>query len=189
LPLERVRHARRASVEAMIRTGTNAVLTSSAGRLFDAVSSLAGICHEASYEGQAAVELEAVSVVAGEEPYPLTLAAGELLEIDARPLVAAVLDDVERGVSPAAIGGRLHLALAEALVELCRRVRDEHRLEAVALSGGCFQSRLLTTLVSDGLARAGFEVLLHARVPPNDGGIALGQAAVAGWQCLTGRRP
>jgi hydrogenase maturation protein HypF len=99
--------------------------------------------------------------------------------------VAAVVQDVERGVSAATIGGRFHLALAQAITTACRHVRDRNGLDTVALSGGCFQSRLLTTLTAEGLTKAGFEVLLHSRVPPNDGGIALGQAAVAGWRYTT----
>ncbi len=185
LALDPVRHPARSTVEAMVREGVNVVPTSSAGRLFDAVSSLAGICHETSYEGQAAIELEAISRVEGEEPYPLSVTGDGLLEIDPRPLVATVVQDVERGVSAASIGGRFHLALAQAITEACRLARDRTGLEVVALSGGCFQSKLLTTLTAEGLTKAGFDVLLHSRVPPNDGGIALGQAAVAAWRYMT----
>jgi hydrogenase maturation protein HypF len=185
LPLAGVRNPRRAAVEAMLRDGINVVPTSSAGRLFDAVASLAGVCHETTYEGQAAIELEAVSRADGVEPYPVSVTGEGLFEIDPRPLVAAVVHDVEAGVAPAVIGGRFHRALAEAIAETCRRVRDRSGLPSVALSGGCFQSRLLTILTEEALRRAGFEVLLHARVPPNDGGIALGQAAVAGWRYIT----
>jgi hydrogenase maturation protein HypF len=108
-----------------------------------------------------------------------------VFEIDPRPLVAAVVRDVEAGVAAATIGGRFHRALAAAIADVCRRVRARSGLDSVALSGGCFQSRLLTTLTTEELTRAGFEVLLHARVPANDGGIALGQAAVAGWRYIT----
>jgi len=93
-----------------------------------------------------------------------------------------VVADVDRGLSAGAIGGRFHAALAEAIAEASRLARQRTALETVALSGGCFQSRLLTELVVKRLERDGFEVLLHARVPPNDGGIALGQAAVAAWR-------
>jgi len=186
LPLDPIVQPGRRVVEQMVRRGLNSVPTSSAGRLFDAVASLAGVCHEASYEGQAAIELEALSRAAGEEAYPLPVAESGPCEVDPRPLVAAVVRDVERGASVAAIGGRFHLALAAAITRACRRVRDDAGLATVALSGGCFQSRLLTTLAHEALTAAGFEVLLHARVPPNDGGIALGQAAVAGWRSATG---
>jgi hydrogenase maturation protein HypF len=183
LATSRVAHPRRALLEAMIQKGVSTVPTSSAGRLFDAIASLAGIRDAVSYEGQAAMELEALSRAEDERAYPLpvTLGAGGFLEIDPRPLVAGVVADVDARVPVSAIGGRFHLALADAIGEACERVRDGTSLGAVALSGGCFQSRLLTELVHARLARAGFEVLLHARVPPNDGGIALGQAAVAAW--------
>jgi hydrogenase maturation protein HypF len=185
LPLAGVRHPGRATVEAMLREGVNVVPTSSAGRLFDAVASLTGVRHEASYEGQAAIELEAISRAEAVEPYPFGVTGEGVFEIDPRPLVAAVVRDVEAGVAAATIGGRFHRALAAAIADVCRRVRARSGLDSVALSGGCFQSRLLTTLTTEELTRAGFEVLLHARVPANDGGIALGQAAVAGWRYIT----
>ena len=181
LATARVRNAGRPTVEAMIREGVNSVPTSSAGRLFDAVASLVGLSDVATYEGQAAMELEAVSDPDA-EPYALPVAAGPLIDVDAGPLVAAVVADVDRGLSARAIGGRFHAALAEAIAEASRLTRQRTALRTVALSGGCFQSRLLTELVVKRLERDGFEVLLHARVPPNDGGIALGQAAVAAWR-------
>jgi hydrogenase maturation protein HypF len=185
LPLAGVGPPGRDTVEAMVRDRVNVLSTSSAGRLFDAVASLAGIRHATTYEGQAAVELEAISRIEGAEPYPLPVTGDGFFEIDPRPLVGAVVKDVEGGLSPAIVGGRFHRALARSIVEVCRRVRDKSGLDTVALSGGCFQSRLLTLLAEEGLVRAGFEVLQHARVPPNDGGIALGQAAVAGWRYIT----
>jgi hydrogenase maturation protein HypF len=185
LPLDRIVHPGREQVKRMIEQGLNSVPTSSAGRLFDAVASLAGVRDTTSYEGQAAIELEALSIAAGEEPYPVPVAGEGGSELDPRPLVAEVVHDLERGVAPARIGGRLHLGLAAAIRTACVRVRDARGLSTVALSGGCFQSRLLTRLAWEALTGAGFEVLLHARVPPNDGGIALGQAAVAGWRYST----
>jgi hydrogenase maturation protein HypF len=119
-------------------------------------------------------------MVEGEEPYSLPVTGGELLELDVRLLIAAVVADLDAGASAARVGGRFHLALAEGVADACRRVRERTRLATVALSGGCFQSRLLTELAVARLQTDGFEVLLHARVPPGDGGIALGQAAVAG---------
>ena len=185
LPTDRVRQPGRTTIEAMVRQGVNAVPTSSAGRLFDALASLVGVRDVTSYEGQAAVELEAVSGGArAGVGYPLPVVPGEAgLELDPRPLVAAVVADVERGEGAARIGGRVHVALAGAIAEACATVRTRTGLGTVALSGGCFQSRLLTALAVDRLEARGFEVLLHARVPPNDGGIALGQAGVAAWRC------
>lgn len=191
LPVDRIEARDRDAVVALIRRGRHAPLASSAGRLFDAVAALLGACARASYEGQAAAELEALSRP-GEDPYPLPVGAADasrecdarqgLLELDARPLVRAVVADLERGVDPPRIGGRFHAALAQGILETCRRIRDRTGTGAVALTGGCFQNPLLTRLASDGLERAGFRVLLHARIPPGDGGIALGQVAVASWR-------
>jgi len=171
-----------ASVARMIATGAATVPTSSMGRLFDAVASLCGVRQVSSYEGQAAQELEAL-VLDGDDPYPLPLDEhGALLEMDARPLVRAVVADVDGGVSPAVIASRFHAGIAAALVASCRAARERTGLQAVALTGGCFANRRLTELAATGLKADGFEVLLHARVPPGDGGIALGQAAVAAWR-------
>jgi hydrogenase maturation protein HypF len=177
----RVAHPHRERVERMIRTRTGCVSTSSAGRLFDAVASLAGVHHRVTYEGQAAVELEAICE-GDAPPYPLPVVDGELLEIDPRPLIRAVLGDLDRGERPGRVSARFHAAAAGAIAETCETLRDRTGLRSVALSGGCFQNRRLTRLATAQLRRAGFEVLLHRRVPPNDGGISLGQAAVAAWR-------
>ncbi|HSB61365.1 MAG TPA: carbamoyltransferase HypF, partial [Vicinamibacteria bacterium] len=176
----RVAHPARAAVEGMIREGVNVVPTSSAGRLFDAVAALTGVRSASSYEGQAAMELEALAAV-DEEAYPVAVADGEPVEIDPRPLVRAIVADLDRGESVGRMAGRFHASLAHAIAEACACVRRRTGLGTVALSGGCFQNRLLTLASAARLASAGFEVLLHARVPPGDGGIALGQAAVAAW--------
>ena len=115
-----------------------------------------------------------------EVPAPAGLAPGQmpsatLLELDWRPLVAALLVDRERGVPDARIAARFHQTLADAALSLAKAAG----LDRVALSGGCFQNRLLTERVAAGLRAAGFTVLLHRAVPANDGGIALGQIAVA----------
>ncbi len=170
------------TVARMIETGTGTVPTSSMGRLFDAVASLAGVRHASSYEGQAALELEALAVH-DEEPYPLPVArVGALLEVDARPLIRAVVDDVDRGVTREVIASRFHAALGAALAATCRAVREQSALRTVALTGGCFANRRLTEIAVAALEADGFEVLLHAKVPPGDGGLALGQAAVAAWR-------
>ena len=169
------------TIAAMIRQGVGVVSTSSAGRLFDAVASLAGVRQVTNYEGQAAMELEALAVTT-EEQYPLPVVGGPLLEIDARPLIQAVVADLERAEPVGRISGRVHSALAGAIAETCRRIRERTGLATVALAGGCFQNRLLTEQAVGRLGGLGFEVLLHTRVPSNDGGIALGQAAVAAWR-------
>jgi hydrogenase maturation protein HypF len=128
------------------------------------------------------MELEAAAAETDGDPYPLPVTEGSPLEIDARPLVRAVVSDLDRGESVGRVSARFHAALAAAIAATCRRIRDASGLSTVALSGGCFQNRLLTEQAAARLAAAGFEVLLHARVPPGDGGIALGQAAVAAWR-------
>jgi hydrogenase maturation protein HypF len=182
LPTARVAHPARATVEAMIRGSVNTVPTSSAGRLFDALASLAGVRDAVTYEGQAAIELEALADPGEDAPYPVAIADGPPLQVDAAPLVRAVVADVDAGVGRGRIAARVYASLAQAIAGACERVRERTRLEAVALSGGCFQSALLTARTADALERRGFEVLLHARVPANDGGLALGQAAVAAYR-------
>ena len=181
LPCDRITQPSRTGVEAMVRASFGCVQTSSAGRLFDAVSSLAGVRHFATYEGQAAMELEAIAV-AGEAPYPFPVIAGEPLELDPRPLVRAIVSDVDGGIPPARIAGRFHAALAAGIGQTCEWLRERTGLGTVALSGGCFQNELLSRLAGSELRRRSFKVLMHSRVPPGDGGIALGQAAVAAWR-------
>ena len=173
---------RRQAVLEMIRTGVHAVPTSSAGRLFDALASLMGVRDAVSYEGQAAAELEALAEDVEVDGYPLRMDEGDLVELDPAPLIAAVVAEVRRGEEAGRISARVHAGLAAAIVAVCGRLRTRTGLGTVALSGGCFQNHRLTVLATSGLRTAGFEVLLHSRVPPSDGGIALGQAAVAAWR-------
>jgi len=155
--------------------------TSSAGRLFDAVSALCGIRDVIRYEGQAAVELEQRADRTEPGSYLLPVeAGGPVLRLRAGEIVRAVVDDLGRGAPAGVVAARFHRGLAEGVVAACRAVRAERGLTAVACSGGVFQNALLLGLVVDGLEADGFRVLLHSRVPPNDGGISLGQAACAG---------
>jgi hydrogenase maturation protein HypF len=162
------------------RSGTSSPATSSAGRLFDAVSALCGIRDVIRYEGQAAVELEQRADLAEAGAYPLPVEAGSVLRLGAGDLIRAVVDDLGRGAPPGIVAMRFHRGLAAGVVSACRAVRAERGLTTVACSGGVFQNALLLGLVVDGLEADGFRVLLHSRVPPNDGGISLGQAACAG---------
>jgi hydrogenase maturation protein HypF len=178
--------SRRRPVLRMARGAVNAPPTSSAGRLFDAVAALAGVRQVNGYEGQAAMELEARVDPAEKGAYPLPLrvdgaSGGGTVPVvwDLAPLIRAVVDDVRRGVCSGSIAARFHNALAAAVVEGCLWLRETEGLNLVALSGGCFQNRRLLELTRAGLERAGFRVLAHRRVPPNDGGVSLGQAAVA----------
>jgi hydrogenase maturation protein HypF len=156
-----------AVVDRMIERRINAVETSSCGRLFDAVASILGVRQEASYEGQAAMELEALAIAEGPaaEPFPFHIVDGE---IDFRDMIR----ELTGSHRPAA---RFHETLARVIVEACRFIGNER----VCLSGGVFQNFTLLGRARQLLLEAGFQVYVHALVPPNDGGIALGQAVVA----------
>jgi len=166
----------RVLVRMMLR-GVNSPLTSSAGRLFDAVASLTGLRQVASYEGQAAMELEYEATRAEcDESYPFALREGSPRVLDWAPMIEALLEDVGRAVSTALIARRFHNTLAEMIVAVAAEAGEDR----VALSGGCFQNRLLTELTVRKLEERGLRPYWHQRIPPNDGCIALGQAVAAG---------
>ncbi len=178
--------ASRARVEAVVRLLEGRVAApraTGAGRWFDAIAALAGVCDAITYEGQAAIELEALAVgLPGASAYPFEIDSGTgagPFVVDLRPTVRAVAADLRRGVERAWIAAQFHATLAGAVVDGCRRVRVAAPLDTVVLSGGCFQNRLLVEQARASLEAQGFHVLTHQRVPPNDGGLALGQAAVA----------
>ncbi|WP_333764341.1 carbamoyltransferase HypF [Streptomyces sp. IBSBF 2390] len=157
------------------------VPTSSMGRLFDAVSSLVGVCHRAGYEAQAAMELEAAALeAAGDDAVAHPFGYGTRGEIDPAPALAALLADQSRGTPAAVLAARFHRGVARAVTEICRRARTATGLTTVALTGGVFVNALLEEECTALLARDGFTVLRHGEVPPNDGGLALGQLMVAG---------
>ncbi|MCL6430732.1 MAG: carbamoyltransferase HypF, partial [Anaerolineae bacterium] len=158
----------------------NTPLTTSAGRLFDAVSALLGVCGDTTYEAQAAMELEAVAATGDVVPYPLELReeSGTWV-LDWRPMLEALLADIRAGAAVPAMAARFHAGMAAGIVAAVQRIAHESGLRTVALSGGCFQNRLLLGWTATGLAAAGLEVLTHRQVPANDGGVALGQAAIA----------
>ena len=164
-------------------TGFHCVPTSSMGRLFDAVAALAGVRQSVTYEGQAAIELEALSEDACPLPYPFALAGDEVIVVDPTLLVRAIANDVLTDVPTATIAARFHSTVAEMIVQLSLRIRDEVGLNQVALSGGVFQNMRLLTMVLPRLQAHQFEVLWHCRVPANDGGLALGQAMIANSNC------
>jgi hydrogenase maturation protein HypF len=170
-----------AQVTSMARAGVSAPLTSSAGRLFDAVAALLGVRDAVSYEGQAAIELEQLADPVERGAYTVELSdGGGALQLLGGGLVRAVVADQAAGTPTPLIAARFHNGLAAGVSEVCRRLRAERGLDTVALSGGVFQNLLLLERCVAGLERDRFRVLLHGRVPPNDGGISLGQAAVAG---------
>jgi hydrogenase maturation protein HypF len=180
-------HAERwGAVVAMARTGTASPVTTSAGRLFDAVAAILGVRDHVNYEGQAAVELEQLADPGEASAYPMEIEDGDPFRLDTAGLVRAVVAEMRAGVAPPLVAARFHNGLGDAAVAACARVRDENGLGVVALSGGVFQNVLLTERVVAGLRQAGFRVLTHSRVPSNDGGISLGQAAVAGARDAAG---
>ncbi len=172
-------------LERQLATGFACVATTSMGRLFDAVASISGVRHSTSHEAEAAMALEAIAapVCDPREPYPFRImspaAAGSPLRIDWRQAVQAVVRDVHAGVPTAEIAARFHHGVAGLIASVCRRLRDETGIGAVGLTGGVFQNAVLVRLAVDRLRAGGFDVLLHERVPPNDGGLALGQAVIA----------
>jgi hydrogenase maturation protein HypF len=168
-----------AAVLTMARRGINAPVTSSAGRLFDAVAAILGVRDAISYEGQAAIELEQLADVSERGCYRAAVAEGMPLRVAGADLVAAVAADLVAGVSRPVIAARFHNGVAAAIEQVCMALRDRHGLDTVALSGGVFQNLLLTERVVALLAGRGFRVLIHRRVPCNDGGISFGQAVVA----------
>jgi hydrogenase maturation protein HypF len=180
---DRVSPTALAAARQQIERRFNAPLTSSMGRLFDAVAALAGVRRAVRYEGQAAIELEglAAGVTAG-GIYPFELAGSSPLVIDTRPLIAEVAAEVERGRGAALIGRRFHSTVVEIVAQVCARLAAASGLTTVALSGGVFLNALLTREVSARLERDGFQVSRHRRVPPSDGGLSLGQLAIAAAQ-------
>jgi hydrogenase maturation protein HypF len=181
-------------VAQQVEKGINTPLTSSCGRLFDAVSALLGVRGEITYEAQAAIELEMLATpgpsLSGHEfrhwldqPYPFQIEGGDdgwIIRV--ADLLAAIVDDIRREVPPARISRHFHATLGVITAETADRIRRAHHLNRVALSGGCYQNQLLLRLTLLALQQREFEVLIHRRVPPNDGGLSLGQAAVAAHQ-------
>jgi hydrogenase maturation protein HypF len=167
-----------AAFKGMFGRRLNTPLCCSVGRLFDGVASLVNLRQKIQFEGQAAMELEFAAAAADTEAaYPIALVAGPAGAhvIDWAPLIEGILADVAAGVSPGAIAAKFHNTLAGVIVTVARRIGCGR----VALSGGCFQNRYLTERTVHRLRTDGFQPYWHQRVPPNDGGIALGQVIAA----------
>ena len=214
-------HTKWRTLSQMIARGINCPLTSSLGRLFDAIAALIGLRGEALYEGQAAIELEtlAVSGITFEntQPYPFTLheksspvpflvetgdpggglqapkvpghEAVSPATLDVSPMIRAIVSDIQQGLPPSHIASRFHHTIAELLATAACEAREQTQVNSVALSGGVFQNRLLLETLVARLEEKGFQVYINRRVPPNDGGLSLGQLAVAAAriQCMQGR--
>jgi hydrogenase maturation protein HypF len=170
---------------AMLERGLNSPHTSSCGRLFDAVAALLNIRHIVSYDGQAAIELEALAeTVEDEGSYRYRIVSNDEIptQLDFSAMFPKVLADIDAGIQPAVIARRFHITVASAAADLCMRIGNATGLDRVVLSGGVFQNRLLSEMIYTDLVKQGLQVFTHRLSPPNDGCIALGQAAIAGWK-------
>ncbi|MFA7160672.1 MAG: carbamoyltransferase HypF, partial [Kiritimatiellia bacterium] len=173
------------AIMAMVASGVNSPMTSSAGRLFDAVSALLGFSVEVSYEGQAAVRLQAMAdgSVTKHYPYEMKMEQG-ILVISFAPAIRAIITGLGNKTPPGEISGRFHNTIVAALATACIKIRGVSNLNTVALSGGVFQNDLLVQKLIPALKKNRFDVYINQSVPPNDGGIAIGQAAVAAARYL-----
>jgi hydrogenase maturation protein HypF len=163
-----------------IRSTGEVPMTSSVGRLFDAVAALAGLADVATYEGQPAMLLEQAAEGGATREYDFEVVAGNGgILLDSRPIIAAVVKDLRRGRPPGEIAGRFHRTMAAATLEVCRAIRGMTGLQRVCLSGGVFNNDLLASDLVARLETVGFEAFLPRQAPVGDGGIALGQVLVA----------
>ncbi len=176
----RVEPSRWGQVSRLAETGFSSPTTTSMGRLFDAVAALCGLRPEISYEGQAAIELEALCQVGDHGRYEVELVDVDgMLEIDPREMIGAIADEAAAGADLGSVASRFHDSIAQVTVDACARLAGELRTEAVVLSGGVFANRRLLEATVTGLERAGLRTLTPQLLPANDGGISYGQAAVA----------
>jgi hydrogenase maturation protein HypF len=175
-------------VAELVRSGVASPLTTSVGRLFDAVAAICGVRAEVNYEGQAAAELEALADPCERGRYPFALRdhGGAPLVLDARPAVWAVAAETGAGVPVPTVAARFHNSLAVATAAACARAAGRGGVDTVVLSGGVFQNRRLLETTRALLAEAGLRVLTPEALPPNDGGIAYGQLAVAAARLVEG---
>jgi hydrogenase maturation protein HypF len=184
LPLAGLEPAEIEIIKQQLKRKINSPLTSSAGRLFDAVSALAGVRREIDYEAQAAIELEMLAPdridKAGAYPFSIEVEGG-MGVVKLRELLLGVVGDIRNKVPVPEISLKFHHTVAEIVTGMCKMIAKESNIRRVGLSGGVFQNRLLLQLATAALKREGFEVLTHRLVPANDGGISLGQAVVANF--------
>jgi hydrogenase maturation protein HypF len=162
-------------IRQMLAEASNASVTTSAGRLFDAVASLIGLRQQVSFEGQAGMELEFAIEQGVHDAYPFEVEGGEPSILDWRPMIRQVVEDLRAERPVGRIAAMFHNTLAQMVLAIAHRVEEEK----VVLTGGCFQNRYLTERCVELLRSAGFREYWHQRVPPNDGGIALGQVIAA----------
>jgi hydrogenase maturation protein HypF len=170
----------RTVLRSQLEKSINTPLTSSMGRLFDAVSSLAGVRQKVNYEAQAAMELEALANPDEKQAYPFGIPreAGVGI-IDPLPMLNALLADIQAGKSKDILSARFHNGVAMMVVQACQVIRNETGINEIALSGGVWQNMTLFQKTLSSLQKEGFRVYFHQQVPTNDGGLALGQAVMA----------
>jgi len=173
------------TLRSMIDSETNCPRTSSMGRLFDALSALIGLRNAVNYEGQAAIELEAIADTQQQHFYEFEIGQDGVIKAD--KIIRQATDDLLNKVSPSVVSAKFHLGVVNLIVRIARQVRTDRRINRVALSGGVFQNVFLLDRVCRLLEREGFQVFTHSRVPTNDGGISLGQAAVVNAHLASGR--
>jgi hydrogenase maturation protein HypF len=180
-PVRAASSIEQAAIRKQIESGLNTLSTSSMGRLFDAAAAICGVRQAVNYEGQAAIEFEAAADNGEAAAYPVEIAGAVNNEhlVKLAPLIRAIVSDVRAGVPTAQISARFHNGLAQLVLEVCETLRREHGLTEVALSGGVWQNVTLLQKALDRLRAAEFTVYVHHLVPPNDGGLALGQAVIA----------
>jgi hydrogenase maturation protein HypF len=174
------------TLKRMTETNVNCPQASSMGRLFDAVSCLVGLRDSVNYEGQAAIELEAIADSRIQAAYEFEI-SDDRKTVHAQSVIRGLVADLLDEVPAAEVSAKFHLGVARLIRSVANQIREEHKLNRVALSGGVFQNMFLLKKTCAELTSAGFEVLTHSRVPPNDGGISLGQAVIANAQLLSGR--
>jgi hydrogenase maturation protein HypF len=176
---EQVHAERWSQVCELVRTGVSSPLTTSVGRLFDAAAALSGIRAKVNYEGQAAAEFEGLADPSEIVAYDMPIEGEFPLVLDARVTIRQMVADIDAEIPPPTVAARFHNGLASATAEACSRIAAQTGFNLVVLSGGVFQNRLMLERTTEGLASRGLRVLRPRRLPPNDGGISYGQAAVA----------
>jgi hydrogenase maturation protein HypF len=175
-PVEEFAEKDQIILHAQLERKINIPMTSSMGRLFDAVAALAGVRQQVNYEGQAAIEFEALADSAEGEKYSFGLGKDQ---IQVKNVIEALIQDVELGVPASKISSKFHNGLAQCVLEICLKIRSETGLDEVALSGGVWQNITLLRRTLSLLNKDGFRVYIHWEVPANDGGLSLGQAVIA----------
>jgi len=186
LPLSKLNMNEIDIIKRQMKQGINSPLTSSAGRLFDGVSALAGVRGEVEYEAQAAIELEMIASDelegVGGKPYPFSIVEEQGVKVvKLGELISAVVKDIRDQIPVSTVSIKFHRTMAQIIVDMCNIISRERGINKVGLSGGVFQNRLLLKLAVAALHKEGLTVLTHRLVPCNDGGISLGQAMVADY--------